>query len=67
MKTTKIRGYKAEKSVQAAQKLSRTQTKSQRAVSGASQPVMTKVEPAVVDVQFFKDKWNELVKFFREK
>ena len=67
MKTPRIQGLQSKKNIQATQKLARTQTNAQKAVSGPSQPVMQNIEPAVVDVKYFKDKWNKLVRFFREK
>ena len=68
MKTAKIHGLKLGNPAKNTHKLANSQTKIGRSVSGAPQPVVpNKVEPAVVDFQYFKNIWNKLVKFFQEK
>ena len=66
MKTAKIPGAKIGNPSKKAQQLINSQTKVQKKVLGAPQEVLIgKVEPAVFDIQYLKNAWNKLVKFFK--
>ena len=66
MKTAKIHGLKLGNPATKTHKMVNSQTKSRKFIVGGAHPLMTpKTEPAVFDIEYIKNVWNKLVKFFK--
>lgn len=65
MKTTKIHGLKLNNPARNTRKLINSQTKLANQLNAPLPVVQKPVEPAVFDINYLKNVWEKLVKFFK--